>query len=136
LKTQKPKAKQGNTAESAADEGGEVLPSKKPKVTKVSDVDMEQKVKKPTSGKQKKESIREAIAAIQQATSADSSREVAVTVAEEGEKSKDVVSTASIKRFGDGPQWNQQGKGGTDIKGTIKRPNQYKDQIDLPGDAT
>jgi hypothetical protein len=39
-------------AESAADESGEVLPSKKPKVTKVSDVDvdMEQEVKKP--GKQ------------------------------------------------------------------------------------
>jgi hypothetical protein len=52
-----PRAKRGYAtkneaeSESATDESGEVPPSKKPKVAKVSEVDMEQEVKKP--GKQK-----------------------------------------------------------------------------------
>lgn len=142
LRNWKPKAKRdGFTASKetpdepedfAADEEKNLPPpSKKPRNSNVKEKDSE------AGRRKKKESIRDAIAAIQQATSADSGQasekrgEDEVTAVEGGKKSK----SSGGKRFGDGPQLNRQGEknGGRSL---IKRPNQNKDQIGLPGDAT
>lgn len=96
-------------------------------------------VEKPQleAGRKKKESVHNAIAAIQQEMSADSGqarekqKEDEVTVIEpEGNLRKS--QSAGSKRFGDGPQWKRQEEenAGGSLK---KRPNQNKDQIGLPG---
>ena len=163
LKHWKPKGR-GHATETegsaAAESDMDVPPSKKRKL--VRDVDMEQEVTEKL-GKKKKESVREAIAAIQQGqrvASADSNsrqasekrgevavKEKARAVVIEAKKSLKNVS----KRFGDGPQWNQRGEGNSrkqenpekgdrsiDKCSPVKRPNlnMSHDQIDLPGDVT
>lgn len=93
----------------------------------------------PEAGRKKKESVRNAIAAIQRDMSADSGqarenlkqKEDEVTVIEPEGNSKKSQSAGS-KRFGDGPQWNRQEE--ENASGSLKkRPNQNKDQIGLPG---
>ena len=114
-------------------------------------------------GKEKKESIREAIAAMQQRQPVASAKSNSHQASEKQgevaakEKARAVVAAAKkssmdgSKCFGDGPQWNQQGegnsyesrkqedgeKGDQSIAGPIKRPNQFMshDQINLPGDV-
>ena len=105
-------------------------PSEKNEVAKVSDVDKEREVEKHG---RKKESVREAIAAIQQATGVESSQAGKKQGGVEEKKLSKPEDVASGKHlsFSDGPQWNKWGEedGG---RNAVKHPNQNKDQI---GDA-
>ena len=148
LKRWKPKVR-GRATETegsaAVESDMEAPPSKKPKVVQQS---MEKMGKK-------KESVREAIAAIQQGQMGNNGgvrekRQAEVAV---GEKARAAVTEMKNplkgvpKRFGDGPQWNRRGEGSETedvekLEGDqsitncpVKRPNQ-NDHIDLPGNDT
>ena len=151
------KAKHGRIAGEAPDkpeveEEKGIPPLKRAKTTKVANDEVEvEKLQAEAGKKKKKGSVREAIAAVQQATSADSRGQEEQR--DDVEKKSKAVSTG-VKRFGDGPSWNPRGEGeerrGEERRGEetqerveekeggsfIKRPNQNKDQIGLPGDAT
>ena len=109
------KAKATKIQETASSESDTDLPP--PKKAKV---DIGQKGMAEKSGKRKKESIREAIAAVQERTApitefdSNSGR-----ASEEWGETMAVKHTArgavnNPKRFGDGPQWGRQGKGNGD----------------------
>ena len=117
--------------EGCAESDNDLKPSKKPKIT--NDTDME-------PAKKIKNTVCEAIAAIQQVqpvSSADNSQLEASEkreVAAKGIQPRPVVSTD--KCLGTGPQWNQQlGRKHLEGDRSITNPNQKDTRRDLPADS-
>jgi hypothetical protein len=122
LRNWKPKAKRGFSDDdepAVAEEKAIPPPSKKARQTMTSN-DEERQMEKPQpkTSKKKKPSVREAVAAIQQAKSGETSKDTGRRGDERAEES------------------HGQAEEKEDDKGQFKRPNQNKDQIGLPGDAT
>jgi hypothetical protein len=156
-KKSKVKAKETKYQEMASSESEPDLPP--PKKAKVAQEDIGLQGTVGKSGKRKKESIRDAIAAVQERTAPIAEFDSSSSGAnEEWGETMAVKHTArgavnNPKRLGDGPQWSRQGKGNGD-KGrkegmvtdqsitncspvAVKRPNQNnmaRDEMNNPDD--